>query len=177
MRARSGIAGASGESTAGIARTERSLCAKKNPRDPFLQGLSTPSSISGIVPELHRRGRPRDRQAGGGGVNQCRPRRVVRLNFRGHLLMPTLNGFGTRTQLNVAGRSVQMYSIPALEAAGYPEIARLPYSLKILLENVLRHEDSRFVKAPDVETLARWDVTSAAQKEISFAPARVLLQD
>ena len=58
-----------------------------------------------------------------------------------------------------------------------PEIARLPFSLKILLENLLRHEDGRFVKAADIEALARWDVKSAAQKEISFAPARVLLQD
>src|SRR5207247_3410886 len=70
-----------------------------------------------------------------------------------------------------------MFSIAALEASGYPEIARLPYSLKILLENLLRHEDGRFVKAADIEALARWDVKSATQKEIWFAPARVLLQD
>src|SRR5712671_4493998 len=91
--------------------------------------------------------------------------------------MPTANSFGTRTNLNAGGRQVQFYSIPALQAAGYPEIARLPYSLKILLENLLRHEDGRFVKAADVETLAKWDLKSGAQKEISFAPARVLLQD
>ena len=70
-----------------------------------------------------------------------------------------------------------MFSLPALEQDGFPEIARLPFSLKILLENLLRHEDGRFVKAADIEALARWDVKSAAQKEISFAPARVLLQD
>src|SRR5712671_5030471 len=91
--------------------------------------------------------------------------------------MPTANSFGTRTNLNAGGRQVQFYSIPALQAAGYPEIARLPYSLKILLENLLRHEDGRFVKASDIEALARWDVKAGAQKEISFAPARVLLQD
>src|SRR5207248_10371393 len=91
--------------------------------------------------------------------------------------MPTVNSFGTRTALIAGGRSVQMYSLRALQAAGFPEIARLPYSMKILLENLLRHEDGRFVKAADVEALARWDLKSAAQKEISFAPARVLLQD
>src|SRR5881398_428291 len=91
--------------------------------------------------------------------------------------MSTVNSFGTRMPLQVGGRSVQIYSLPALEAAGFPEIARLPYSMKILLENLLRHEDGHFVKSADIEALARWDLTSGAQKEISFAPARVLLQD
>jgi len=91
--------------------------------------------------------------------------------------MSTVNTFGTRTALAAGGRTSQIYSLPALEAAGYPEIARLPYSMKILLENLLRHEDGRFVKAADVEALAKWDLKSGAQKEISFAPARVLLQD
>ena len=91
--------------------------------------------------------------------------------------MSTVNSFGTRTALAVGGRTFQMFSLPALQRAGFPEIARLPFSLKILLENLLRHEDGRFVKAADVEALARWDVKSTAQKEISFAPARVLLQD
>jgi len=91
--------------------------------------------------------------------------------------MPTVNSFGTRTALQAGGRSVQIYSLPSLEAGGFPEIARLPYSMKILLENALRHEDARFVKAADIEALARWDLKGTAQKEISFAPARVLLQD
>jgi aconitate hydratase len=79
--------------------------------------------------------------------------------------------------LTVGGRTVEHYSLTALRDAGYPEIDRLPYSLKILLENLLRQEDGRFVKAPDIEALARWDVKGTSQKEISFAPARVLLQD
>src|SRR5437773_1108987 len=91
--------------------------------------------------------------------------------------MPTVNSFGSRTTLQVGSRSVAMYSLATLEAAGFPEISRLPYSLKILLENLLRHEDGRFVKSADIETLARWVVKSTAQREISFAPARVLLQD
>src|SRR6476469_2473433 len=91
--------------------------------------------------------------------------------------MSSLNSFGTRKDLNVGGSTFQIYSLAALEAAGFPEVARLPFSLKILLENLLRHEDGRFVKASDIEALARWDVVSGGQKEISFAPARVLLQD
>jgi aconitate hydratase len=91
--------------------------------------------------------------------------------------MATVNSFGTRTSLAVGGRSVQMYSLPALQTGGFPEVERLPYSMKILLENLLRHEDGRFVKAADVEAMARWDLKGIVQKEISFAPARVLLQD
>jgi aconitate hydratase len=70
-----------------------------------------------------------------------------------------------------------MFGLRTLEARGFPDVARLPYSLKILLENLLRHEDGRFVKAADVEALARWDVKARVQKEIAFTPARVLLQD
>ena len=91
--------------------------------------------------------------------------------------MSTVNSFNTRKDLRVGGRAVRFFSLPSLQEAGYPEVARLPYSLKVLLENLLRHEDGRFVKAADIEALARWDVKSAASKEISFAPARVLLQD
>src|SRR5258707_8353951 len=91
--------------------------------------------------------------------------------------MSTVNSFGTRRALQVAGGSVQIESLPALAAAGFPEIARPPYSIKILLENLLRHEDGRFVKMADIEALAKWDLKGTAQREISFAPARVLLQD
>jgi aconitate hydratase len=91
--------------------------------------------------------------------------------------MSTVNSFKARTGLQAPGRSLQYYSLPALQAAGFPEAARLPYSLKILLENLLRNEDGRFVKKADIEALARWDVKSTAQREISFMPARVLLQD
>src|SRR5579864_1525852 len=91
--------------------------------------------------------------------------------------MAIVNSFGTRTALAVGAQTFQIYSLPALEQRGFGDIARMPYSMKILLENLLRHEDGRFVKSGDIEALARWDVKSAAQKEISFAPARVLLQD
>jgi aconitate hydratase len=91
--------------------------------------------------------------------------------------MSTLNSFGTRTDLRIGGQSVQVYSLPALEKAGFPGVARLPYSMKILLENLLRREDNAFVKADDIRALAQWDASASVEKEISFMPARVLLQD
>jgi aconitate hydratase len=91
--------------------------------------------------------------------------------------MPTLNSFGTRTEIRIGGESVQIYSLPALEKAGFPGVSRLPYSMKILLENLLRREDNAFVKADDIRALAQWNATAKAEKEISFMPARVLLQD
>ena len=92
--------------------------------------------------------------------------------------MPTLNSFGTRTQIRSSGQPVQIYSLSALERPGFSGVSRLPYSLKILLENLLRREDNAFVKAEDIRAVAQWDATGgASSKEISFMPARVLLQD
>ena len=59
--------------------------------------------------------------------------------------MPTLNSFGTRTDIRVGGEAVEIYSLPALERAGFAGVSRLPYSLKILLENLLRREDDAYV--------------------------------
>ena len=91
--------------------------------------------------------------------------------------MTTLNSFGTRTEIRSGGQTVQIYSLPALEKAGFPGVARLPYSMKILLENLLRREDNAFVKAADIRAVAQWDAKAAPSTEISFMPARVLLQD
>ena len=91
--------------------------------------------------------------------------------------MATLNSFGTRTEIRVAGQPVQIYSLPALEKAGFPGVSRLPYSMKVLLENLLRREDGAFVKADDIRAFAQWNATANVEKEISFMPARVLLQD
>ena len=91
--------------------------------------------------------------------------------------MNTLNSFGTRTELRVGGDAMRIYSLPALEQAGFSGVARLPYSMKILLENLLRREDDAFVKADDIRALAQWNATAGVEKEISFMPARVLLQD
>jgi aconitate hydratase A / 2-methylisocitrate dehydratase len=91
--------------------------------------------------------------------------------------MASQNSFNTRTPLTVNQEAHDIYSLPVLEKAGFSGISRLPYSLKILLENLLRREDGRAVDAAGIKALAQWDVTSKAQREISFTPARVLLQD
>jgi aconitate hydratase len=91
--------------------------------------------------------------------------------------MGSNNSFGTRTSLGSGGETFDMFSLAALEKAGFPSLGRLPFSLKILLENLLRREDARFVDPEDIQALAGWDVTSKIQKEIAFTPARVLLQD
>lgn len=91
--------------------------------------------------------------------------------------MVSQNSFNTRSTLTVGGQRFSYFSLPALEKAGFAGLARLPYSLKILLENLLRREDGRFVDRDDIQTLAGWDVTSKAAREIAFMPARVLLQD
>ena len=90
--------------------------------------------------------------------------------------MSSTNSFGTCTSCTLASESVEIFSLSKLEQA-FPNIAKLPYSLKILLENLLRHEDGRFVHSNDIEVLAGWTPGAHLQKEISFAPARVLLQD
>ncbi len=86
------------------------------------------------------------------------------------------NTFQTLSTLTVGGETIEYYSLVALEAR-WPDVARLPYSLKILLENLLRREDNAFVKADDISALAGWTTSGWKQKEISFMPARVLLQD
>ena len=87
----------------------------------------------------------------------------------------SMNSFGTRQTLTVGSDDIELYSLRALETGGYSGVARLPYSLKILLENMLRCEDGGSVTADDIEILARW--TPGTAKEIAFKPARVLLQD
>jgi len=91
--------------------------------------------------------------------------------------MSSLDSFKTRTALSVGADTVSIYSLPALQKAGFPNVARLPYSLKILLENLLRREDNGFVKTADIAALASWDPRTIGEKEMSFMPARVLLQD
>ncbi len=91
--------------------------------------------------------------------------------------MPTANSFKTRTELTVDGKTYDYFSLPALERAGFPRIAKLPFSLKILLENLLRREDGRAVTADDIRALASWAPDDPGTRELAFTPARVLLQD
>ena len=90
--------------------------------------------------------------------------------------MSSANSFSTLTQATLGGETVEIFALNQLERT-FPGVAKLPYSLKILLENLLRHEDARFVHSEDIEALAGWKPRALLQKEISFAPSRVLLQD
>jgi aconitate hydratase len=85
------------------------------------------------------------------------------------------DSFGARSSLDVAGREYEIHRLDALQAKF--DVARLPYSLKVLLENCLRLEDGFAVTADDIETIATWDANAEPSKEIPFQPARVLMQD
>src|SRR5215211_449503 len=87
------------------------------------------------------------------------------------------NSFGSRATLDVAGRQYTIFRLASVASLLGNTVDRLPFSLKILLENLLRNEDDAFVKRVDVEALARWDVTAKVEKEIAFRTSRVLLQD
>ncbi|HET9071670.1 MAG TPA: aconitate hydratase AcnA [Acidimicrobiales bacterium] len=85
------------------------------------------------------------------------------------------DSFGARAELEVGGRRLGYYRLGALQERF--DVARLPYSLKVLLENLLRHEDDVTVRAADIERLASWDPAAEPSTEIAFAPARILMQD
>jgi aconitate hydratase len=89
--------------------------------------------------------------------------------------MPQSNSFGAASTLNVGGSEYKYYALEALEKRG-ANISRIPYSIKILLENLLRTENGGTVKPADIEYVAAWNIGVQAQ-EINFSPARVLLQD
>ncbi|HVO97200.1 MAG TPA: aconitate hydratase AcnA [Bryobacteraceae bacterium] len=90
--------------------------------------------------------------------------------------MKSLNSFHTAGELRVGGRSYEYFRLAALEEAGVAKLSRIPYSIKILLENLLRFEDGSTVKKSDIEYVAAWDPKAPA-RDINFRPARVLLQD
>ena len=87
------------------------------------------------------------------------------------------DSFNCQRTLTAAGRDYDYYSLPEATAAGAGAIARLPMSLKILLENLLRHEDGTTVTRGDIEALANWGDDPPGAKEIAYRPARVLMQD
>src|SRR5260221_6961212 len=89
--------------------------------------------------------------------------------------MKEVDSYRSRKTLTVGSRP---YTLWSLAKAGEPgELSRLPACLKILLENLLRHEDGKAVRRADIDALVHWDPKAAPEKEISFMPARVLLQD
>jgi len=87
-----------------------------------------------------------------------------------------MDSFGTRGTLDVNGKTFTIYRLAALEAK-YPQVRELPFSMKVLLENLLRKEDGRVVKKEHIESVLAWDPTKAPDDEIAFFPARVLMQD
>jgi aconitate hydratase len=89
----------------------------------------------------------------------------------------SLDSFNSRKTLTVDGQEYDYFSLPDAEAAGIGDIARLPMSLKILLENLLRFEDDNTVKVADIKALAGWADNPPAADEIAYRPARVLMQD
>src|SRR6266478_2616590 len=91
--------------------------------------------------------------------------------------MTSLDSFKCRKTLRVGLKSYVYYSLPTAETNGLNGISRLPYSMKVLLENLLRNEDGRTVKKDDILAVATWLKKRALEHEIAFRPARVLMQD
>jgi aconitate hydratase len=87
----------------------------------------------------------------------------------------THNSFDAKARLTVGDQSYDIFRLDALQSKF--DVARLPFSLKILLENLLRNEDGESIRAKDVEALASWDAADEPSKEIAFTPARVVMQD
>src|SRR5216683_2826720 len=91
--------------------------------------------------------------------------------------MTSLDSFKCQKTLKVGGKTYVYYSLPAAEKNGLKGISNLPYSMKVLLENLLRNEDDRTVKKADILAVAKWLKKRALEHEIAFRPARVLMQD
>src|SRR5438046_9924387 len=91
--------------------------------------------------------------------------------------MSNRNSFNARASLNVDGRAYTIFRLDALRGVSGGNSDKLPFSLKVLLENLLRNEDGGFVKRDDIEAMSKWDVRARVEREIAFRTARVLLQD
>jgi aconitate hydratase len=123
---------------------------------------------------VHRPGAPGAARA----FSRIRPNRRVRSTAREDPAVATLDSFKSCTSLSVGDKSYSMYSIPDAEKNGLADVSRLPFSMKVLLENLLRYEDGRTVTKADIEAVAAWlENRGTAEKEIAFRPARVLMQD
>jgi aconitate hydratase len=91
--------------------------------------------------------------------------------------MTSLDSFKCARTLKVGSKNYLYYSLPAAEKNGLKGIPRLPFSLKVLLENLLRNEDGRSVTKADIQACAQWLKTKTSERDIAFHPARVLMQD
>src|SRR5260221_13244597 len=91
--------------------------------------------------------------------------------------MTSLDSFKCRKALKVGGKTYVYYSLPAAEKYGLKGISKLSYSMKVLLENLLRFEDDRTVKKADIIAVSKWMKTRKLQHEIAFHPERQLMED
>ena len=91
--------------------------------------------------------------------------------------MPSLDSFKCQKTLKVGAKTYVYYSLPAAEKNGLKGISKLPYSMKVLLENMLRNEDGRTVTKADIVAFSKWASKKTLEHEIAFRPARVLMQD
>src|SRR3990172_12120618 len=88
-----------------------------------------------------------------------------------------MDPFGSKDFIETGMGRITIYRLSRLEKMGSGKISRLPYSIKIMLEALLRHVDGRLVTREDVESLAGWNPENKPEREIAFIPSRVLLQD
>jgi aconitate hydratase len=100
---------------------------------------------------------------------------IAHIDARGDHMAGEMNPFGARTTLQARGGSYTVYRLDAL--AEKADLSRLPFSIKVLLENILRHCDGYLVQEDDVIKLAQWNAKAVAEQELPFRPARALLQD
>src|SRR5437879_13711217 len=91
--------------------------------------------------------------------------------------MTSLDSFNCQKTLKVGGKTYVYYSLPAAEKNGLKGISRLPFSMKVLLENLLRNEDGRTVKKEDILAVSKWLKTRKLQHDGAFRPSRVLMQN
>ena len=91
--------------------------------------------------------------------------------------MTSLDSFRCARTLKVGSKTYAYYSLPVAEKNGLKGISRLPFSMKVLLENLLRHEDGRSVSKEDIQAFAQWLKTKTSDRDVAFHPARVLMQD
>jgi aconitate hydratase len=101
----------------------------------------------------------------------------LQLHSKGAFVTSSLDTFKSRRTMTAGGRTYVYFSLAAAEKNGLKGISKLPYSLKVLLENLLRHEDGKTVTAADIKAVAGWSAKKASNREIAFRPARVLMQD
>src|SRR5258708_37807478 len=92
-------------------------------------------------------------------------------------VMTSLDSFKCARSLKVGSKTYAYYSLPVAEKNGLKGISRLPFSMKVLLENLLRNEDGRSVTKDDILAFAQWLKARTSEREIAFRPARVLMQD